>query len=193
MFLPYDPCPRRRTLGGAKRSLPAEGFSPTAKPYFIPRLKTVPMTIHRFYISPEQITSSRVRIEGDDAVQIRRVLRLHPGALLQVFDGSGREVEARITEIGGSEVIAEPLNTTHPLTETPCPVHLLPALIKGEKTDWVVEKATELGAASVVLFPARRSFTPGRECPCTTCGTATWCGSSRCGLMTAGTRAVSSC
>lgn len=121
------------------------------------------MTIHRFFVPPEQITPSEVRILGDDAAQIRRVLRLEAGSRIEVFDGSGRQVDAQITGIEASAVTARPLETTFPRTEVPCPVHLLQALLKGEKMDWVVEKATELGAASIILFPARRSVVQLRE------------------------------
>ncbi|MBW3625915.1 MAG: 16S rRNA (uracil(1498)-N(3))-methyltransferase, partial [Armatimonadetes bacterium] len=68
-----------------------------------------------------------------------------------------------ITEIGASEVTAQPLSTTYPETESPFPVHLFQALLKGEKLDWVVEKATELGATAITLFPAQRSVKQVRE------------------------------
>lgn len=121
------------------------------------------MTIHRFYVPPDGITRDRVRIAGDAAGQIRRVLRLQPGAVVEVFDGSGRQVRACIIEIGSQEVIAEPVLVTQPETEHPFPLVLIQALLKGEKTDWVVEKATELGASSIVLFPAVRSVVQVRE------------------------------
>ncbi len=121
------------------------------------------MTIHRFFVPPEQITATQVRIIGGDAAQIRRVLRMEPGAVIQVFDGSGRQIEARITGLTSSEVLAEPLSESYPRTEAPSPVYLLQALLKGEKQDWVVEKATELGASSILLFPASRSVIQVRE------------------------------
>jgi 16S rRNA (uracil1498-N3)-methyltransferase len=125
------------------------GLSPSAPP---------PKTLHRFFVPPEQISPSLVQIVGEDAGQISRVLRLRPGARLQVFDGSGRQVEARITEVHPTEVRAELLETTFPQTELPFSLILLQALLKGEKSDGVVEKATELGVASIHFFLAARSI-----------------------------------
>jgi 16S rRNA (uracil1498-N3)-methyltransferase len=99
----------------------------------------------------------------DDAAQIRRVLRLGPGAEIEVFDGSGRQFRSRLVKVGPDEVDAEIEETSFPQTESPYPLLLLQALLKGEKLDWVIEKATELGATALLLFPARRSVMQLRE------------------------------
>jgi 16S rRNA (uracil1498-N3)-methyltransferase len=115
------------------------------------------MTIHRFYVPPEQIQGSRLALIGDSAGQIRRVLRLQPGAVIEAFDGTGRRILARIALISPQEVVADFVEVTFPNAEAPFPVLLLQALLKGEKNDWVAEKATELGVAEICFFPARRS------------------------------------
>jgi 16S rRNA (uracil1498-N3)-methyltransferase len=121
------------------------------------------MTVHRFFVPPGQIATTKVRILGDDAHQIRRVLRLGPGAEIEAFDGSGRQFQSRLIKIGPDEVTAEIHADTSPETESPYPLLLLQSLLKGEKLDWVVEKAAELGATRILLFPARRSVIQVRE------------------------------
>ena len=121
------------------------------------------MTVHRFFVEPDRVQGGRVRIDGPDAEQIRRVLRLRVGAEIAIFDGTGQEIQARIEAVSSSEVVAVTGAISYPPTESARRVLLLQALLKGEKTDWVVEKATELGAAAVLLFPADRSVVQLRE------------------------------
>jgi 16S rRNA (uracil1498-N3)-methyltransferase len=121
------------------------------------------MTLHRFFVSPEQISSDRIHLGGDAAAQISRVLRLRPGASIAVFDGSGREIEGRLLQVSPQAVLAQPFATHYPKTEALQPVLLLQALLKGEKMDWVVEKATELGVTRILTFPSARSVPQLRE------------------------------
>ncbi len=121
------------------------------------------MTIHRFYINPGQVTTTRARILGDDARQITRVLRLRPGAVVECFDGTGQQVTATLTRVSESEVEAAPTRVTYPATELAHPLTLVMALLKGERLDWVIEKATELGVSGIVVFPAARSVARAQE------------------------------
>lgn len=84
-----------------------------------------------------------------------QVLRLRPGDRVRVFDGRGGEAEAtieRLDEGGALLALGEPVT---PSPETPRPVTLAVALLKGDKLADVVRAATELGAARVQLLTTR--------------------------------------
>ncbi|ULH16409.1 16S rRNA (uracil(1498)-N(3))-methyltransferase [Deinococcus sp. KNUC1210] len=89
-----------------------------------------------------------------------RVLRLRPGAELRVFDGQGAEASAtllRLDEGGALLALGERLENTR---ETPQPVTLAVALLKGDKLSDVVRAATELGVARVQLLQTRYADVP---------------------------------
>ena len=86
-----------------------------------------------------------------------QVLRLQPGDSITLFDGRGGECEAAITHMGRSEVRAQ-VGTHRPIErETTRAVHLAVGMPAHERMDWLVEKATELGVASLQPLLAERS------------------------------------
>jgi len=86
-----------------------------------------------------------------------QVLRMQPGDVITLFNGEGGEFEATVTRMGRSDVEVE-VGTHHALErEAPCAVHLLAGITANERMDWLVEKATELGAASITPITAERS------------------------------------
>jgi len=92
-----------------------------------------------------------------------QVLRLQPGDAITLFHGGleplgpGGEFEARITHMGRSSVRVQ-VGAHHPVErESARAVHLLAGITANERMDWLVEKATELGAASITPLLAERS------------------------------------
>ena len=86
-----------------------------------------------------------------------QVLRLQPGDVITLFNGEGGEFDATVTRMGRSDVDVE-VGTHHPLErETARAVHLLAGITANERMDWLVEKATELGVASITPLAAERS------------------------------------
>ena len=84
-----------------------------------------------------------------------QVLRLQPGQAITVFDGLGGQYSACITRMGRSEVIVR-LGAHQPIErEARRRVHLLTGLIASERMDWLIEKATELGAARITALLTR--------------------------------------
>jgi 16S rRNA (uracil1498-N3)-methyltransferase len=111
------------------------------------------MTRRRFYAPPGAFSSNleSVTLASDEARHLRDVLRLKVGDEVYVFDGAGREFQCTIEEsrrdTAQLKVIAE---TAPARPESPLQLTLAVALLKGEKFDLVVQKATELGVARVV-------------------------------------------
>ena len=84
-----------------------------------------------------------------------QVLRLQPGQAITVFDGLGGQYSACITRMGRSEVIVR-LGAHQPIErEARRRVHLLTGLMASERMDWLIEKATELGAARITALLTR--------------------------------------
>ena len=78
-----------------------------------------------------------------------QVLRMQPGDGLTLFDGAGGEYEAIIERMGRSEVTVQVGAHAAIEREAPRAVHLAIGMPANERMDWLVEKATELGAASI--------------------------------------------
>jgi len=78
-----------------------------------------------------------------------QVLRLQPGAVITLFDGAGGEHAATVERMGRSEVVVQ-VGAHNPIErEAPRAVHLALGMPANERMDWLVEKATELGVASI--------------------------------------------
>ncbi len=86
-----------------------------------------------------------------------QVLRLQPGAMVTLFNGEGGEFEATVEQMGRSHVRVQ-VGDHHDLErEAPRAVHLLVGMPANERMDWLVEKAAELGVASIQPVVAERS------------------------------------
>ena len=113
------------------------------------------MRLSRFYISTP-LTAGRFTVPEASAHYISRVLRMQVGDALQLFDGSGLEFQGSIIEASKKSVVVE-LQAGQPgQPESPLQVHLGQVLSRGERMDWAIQKATELGATEITpLFSER--------------------------------------
>ena len=114
--------------------------------------------VRRLYVADAQLErGAEVRLDAARSHRLRSVLRLRPGDGLAVFDGSGGEWEASVASVEAEGValrIGEPLEA---LPEPPAAVTLLCAFPRGQRGDWIVEKATELGVAAITPLASDRS------------------------------------
>ncbi len=103
----------------------------------------------RFFLPGLKEPGQVVSLRGEELHHLRRVLRLRAGDEVALFDGEGRGFAGRIAGLSGSEATIV-LGAEEPRErESPLDLALLPALSKGEKFDWVVQKATELGVREI--------------------------------------------
>ncbi len=110
------------------------------------------MTRRRFHAPPGAFTSnrSRVTLASDEARHLREVLRLKAGDDVSVFDGEGHEFHCRVSDSRRDKAELEIISEIAPAKpESPLRLTLAVALLKGEKFDLVVQKATELGVTSI--------------------------------------------
>ncbi len=108
------------------------------------------MQHHRFYAQSSQFSASSVTLDSDESHHLTRVLRLGEGARVFVFDGEGNEWECEVSRIGRREVELTLINQLTDVVESPLQLTLAQALIKGDKFDWVVQKAVELGVTRII-------------------------------------------
>jgi 16S rRNA (uracil1498-N3)-methyltransferase len=106
------------------------------------------MSLPRFHVPAADWQSDTVRLTGDEATHCGRVMRKQPGDSIEVFDGAGRVAVGEIVQVAKSEVQVRIVSEDRTAAFSTA-IHLVPALIKGEAFEWLLEKAVELGAASV--------------------------------------------
>jgi 16S rRNA (uracil1498-N3)-methyltransferase len=111
------------------------------------------MTRRRFYAPPDAFSSDlgSLTLQSDEARHLREVLRLRPGDRVHVFNGAGKEFDCSIEESRKDTARLKVLTEVTPAQpESPLQMTLALALLKSDKFDLVVQKATELGVVSIV-------------------------------------------
>lgn len=111
----------------------------------------------RFYCREALSTGAHLELPEPVARHAVRVLRLPPGAEMTLFDGRGGEYPARIERIERDRVFAVLGEWRDIERESPFSVTLVQALQAGDKMDFTIQKAVELGVHHVVPVESRRS------------------------------------
>ncbi len=114
------------------------------------------MPTPRVYLPEAGEPGTELFLPTEAAAHLTRALRLEPGARLVVFTGRGGELDATLT--GTSRQPAVRLEGFRAVDrESPLTTVLWAGLSKGEKMDWVVQKATELGVHEIRPVESERS------------------------------------
>lgn len=106
--------------------------------------------MHRFIVDPKSIHNGHLRIYGDDLKHLRKVLRLGPGDSINVFDGTGKEFEAKLLSVDKTCALAEITASFQTEAEPEINLTLFQGLLKGEKMDLIIQKGVELGVRSII-------------------------------------------
>lgn len=115
------------------------------------------MTLHRFFVAPESISSTAISFAEDQSRQIRSVLRLRPGDEVIALDGSGDEIVVRLTAVD-RVVVGEAKERRRNQAEPRVSLVLYQGLLKGAKLELVLQKGTEIGIARFVPVVTARSI-----------------------------------
>ena len=115
------------------------------------------MSAPRFYCPPPLPLNTNYELPPEAAHHASRVLRLRVGDAVQIFDGMGNALDATINSIQGKHVMLGNLQTVMGQQELALQIVLAQAMCSSDKMDWVVQKATELGAAELVPVQTQRS------------------------------------
>lgn len=104
----------------------------------------------------QDITETGGCITGEDAKHIAKVLRMKVGDELTVCDTKGRDYDCMIEEIRAGEVRLKVLSVAPSQSEPDVRAHLYQAMPKADKMETIIQKAVELGAASITPVMTRR-------------------------------------
>jgi 16S rRNA (uracil1498-N3)-methyltransferase len=108
--------------------------------------------MHRFFVTADSRTANDVTFTGGIAHQIARVLRLRPHEEIVLIPTDGQDAvewRVRLRTVEARSVSGVIIAERAGLPEPRCAVTLCAAVLKGERFDWLVQKATELGVAAI--------------------------------------------
>lgn len=115
------------------------------------------MRLTRVYLDAPLAVGATVALPDAVAGHLLRVLRLAAGDACVLFNGDGNDYHARIASAGKRDGTVRVEAVLQPGNESPLSIVLLQAVVRGEKMDWIVQKATELGVAGIMPVQSERS------------------------------------
>lgn len=111
----------------------------------------------RFPVDEKNIDGAKASITGTDYKHIVKVLRMKEGDAITLFDENSMEYEGRISKVGSKEIAVDIVSSRKVETDSPLRITLMQGLPKGDKMDYIVEKATEIGVHAIVPVVTERS------------------------------------
>lgn len=115
------------------------------------------MRVIRAFVDRPLAVGATVDLPEDAAAHLVRVLRLREGDACVLFNGDGFDHDARLVAAGKRGATAEIVTTRAVDLESPLRIILVQGIARGEKMDWILQKATELGVAAFVPVSSDRS------------------------------------
>jgi len=115
------------------------------------------MRLIRIHVATFPATGSTYSMDERGSAYVLKVLRLAVGDRVHLFDGNGREHEATIRAVRGRSAemtIGAPVAT---IPESPLQIALIQGISRGERMDYAIQKATELGVQTIVPVICERS------------------------------------
>ena len=113
--------------------------------------------MQQFFAEPSWIEENRILMRGADVNHMKNVLRMKPGEDVRINDGAGKTYLCCISAYEEQTAVLDILKELDSDTELPSRIVLFQGLPKGDKMEWIVQKAVELGAAGIIPFAAGRS------------------------------------
>jgi 16S rRNA (uracil1498-N3)-methyltransferase len=115
------------------------------------------MRLTRVYVDSALTPGSMVELPPDTASHLAKVLRARGGDELILFNGDGREFNGAIEGVRGSRVSASVAGSRPMDRESPLAITLVQCIPRGDRMDFIVQKATELGVVRFVPVLSQRS------------------------------------
>ncbi len=109
----------------------------------------------RFFIRPEDISQGAVLLSPEDGAHVCRVLRRRVGDSISLCDGQGTDYLGEIAEACPERTLVRIVEARPSRTEPSAQVTLYAGLSKGERFDFLIQKAVELGASRIAPFTSR--------------------------------------
>lgn len=115
------------------------------------------MRVPRIYLDATLAEGETLPLSAERLNYLKNVLRLRDGQAVRVFDGQNHEADATLN-LGKREASLVIGRVVMHSVESPLQIHLLQAMGKGEKMDWVIQKAVELGVTRITPVATERSI-----------------------------------
>jgi len=115
------------------------------------------MRIPRLFVDADLVPGDTVALPEQSGEHVARVLRLGIGHTVILFNGDGAEYDARLASLAKRAVLAEIDARRDISRESPLALTLVQGIARGEKMDWILQKATELGVARLVPIVTERT------------------------------------
>jgi len=112
----------------------------------------------RLYVDLSLAAGALLALPAEAAAHVARVLRGRGGDAIVLFNGDGREFDAVIDTVRGARVEVAVTGVRSVDRESPLALTLLQCVPRGDRMDWIVQKATELGVARIVPLASERSL-----------------------------------
>jgi len=109
------------------------------------------------FLPPEFFLSNEPVITGEKARYLSKVLRLKSGELITLFDGQGNRYVAKCIKFSNKEVFVSILDRTTASVKSSSSLILAQGMLKGQKMDFVIQKATELGVDKIYPLITERT------------------------------------
>jgi len=116
------------------------------------------MRTSRIFVAEQLHEHSRVPLDDDARRHLLKVLRLKTGDPLVLFDGSGRDFAARLHDVGKQLCTADVLEVIHQEPQPALLISLAIGISRGERMDFSIQKAVELGVSSITPLFTERSM-----------------------------------
>lgn len=113
--------------------------------------------MHRFFVTPESVSGNMVLIDKEQSHHILKVLRLKSGDQVELFDGQGHVFSGILSRQENGGVLAEIQNKVYHTNEPAVRVVLAQGIARGEKMDYLIQKAVEIGVSAIVPFVSERT------------------------------------
>lgn len=114
------------------------------------QLRKAGTPVYQFFIEDEQAGKDFITITGPDVNHIKNVLRMKPGEKVRVSSRSGHDYECAVLELTNDFVQLDILNSDIAGTELSSKIYLFQALPKGDRMEYVIQKAVELGVYEII-------------------------------------------
>lgn len=115
------------------------------------------MRVPRVFVAQPLQSGREVLLPEQAGEHIARVLRLDRGHPLILFNGDGREYDATLASLAKRSVTADVTAIRAIERESPLALTLAQGIARGEKMDWILQKATELGVARIAPIVTERT------------------------------------
>ncbi|MBR6514804.1 MAG: 16S rRNA (uracil(1498)-N(3))-methyltransferase [Clostridia bacterium] len=106
--------------------------------------------MHRFFVSPDAVSQTEIKITGNDVNHIKNVLRMQAGEQVEICDGKGNDYSCVIKSLDRDCILLDIEGSQPSDTELKQRIYLFQGLPKSDKMELIIQKAVELGVYEII-------------------------------------------